>query len=124
MASKPAAPKGLRPGGRKLWTDIVGKWELRPDELRVLREAAREVDLIDALESALSKDSIMIAGSMGQRVVNPLVSELRQHRATLAGLLRQLKLPDADSGEAGMESRSTAARAAANARWSKRGQSA
>jgi hypothetical protein len=124
MASKPAPPKGLRPGGRKLWTDIVGQWDLRPDELRVLREAAREVDLIDALELALSKDAIMIAGSMGQRVVNPLITELRQHRGTLAALLRQLKLPDADGGEGEKEARSTAARAAANARWSTRGRSA
>ena len=124
MASKPAPPKGLRPGGRKLWTDIVGKWELRPDELRVLREAAREVDLIDALEAALAKDRIMIPGSMGQMVVNPLITELRQHRATLAALLRQLKLPDADGGESEKESRSTAARAAANARWATRGRSA
>ncbi|MBF6315036.1 hypothetical protein [Nocardia farcinica] len=125
MASKkPAPPQGLRPGGRKLWTDVVGKWELRPDELRVLREACREVDLIDALELALSKDALMIPGSMGQRVVNPLVTELRQHRATLAALLRQLKLPDADGNEGEKELRSTAARAAANARWGARGRSA
>ncbi|MGW4325440.1 hypothetical protein ACWEKR_06065 [Nocardia sp. NPDC004573] len=124
MASKPAAPKGLRPGGRKLWSDIVGQWDLRPDELRVLREAAREVDLIDKLEAVLNKGSLMIPGSMGQMVVHPMVTELRQHRATLAALLRQLKLPDADGGEAEKESRSTAARAAANARWATRGQSA
>ncbi|MGY1945327.1 hypothetical protein [Nocardia asiatica] len=124
MASKPAAPKGLAPGGRKLWTDIVAQWDLRPDELRVLREAAREVDLIDKLEAVLNKGSLMIPGSMGQMVVHPMVTELRQHRATLAALLRQLKLPDADGGEAEKESRSTAARAAANARWATRGQSA
>jgi hypothetical protein len=51
-------------------------------------------------------------------VINPLISELRQHRSTLASLLRQLKLPD-ESVSA--EARSTAARAAANARWSRRG---
>ncbi|WP_029899535.1 hypothetical protein [Nocardia brasiliensis] len=123
MASKPPAPKGLRPGGRKLWGDIVNRWDLRPDELRVLREAAREVDLIDSLEAALARDAIMIRGSMGQRVVNPLITELRQHRGTLAALLRQLKLPD-DDAEQAQENRSTAARAAANARWSTRGKSA
>ncbi|NEW33830.1 hypothetical protein GV791_14830 [Nocardia cyriacigeorgica] len=124
MASKPAPPKGLKPGGRKIWTDIVAQWDLRPDELRVLREAAREVDLIDALEDALAKDSLMIPGSMGQMVVHPMVTELRQHRSTLAALLRQLKLPDADGGAGAQESRSTAARAAANARWATRGRSA
>jgi hypothetical protein len=122
MASKPAPPKGLKPAGAALWRSIVGRWDLRPDELRVLREAAREVDLIDAMERELAGDKVMIPGSMGQRVVNPLITELRQHRATLAQLLRQLKLPD-ESGEK-QETRSTQARAAANTRWATRGQSA
>jgi hypothetical protein len=60
-----------------------------------------------------------VRGSQGQDVINPLISELRQHRSTLAALLRQLKLPD-DSASAA-EARSTSARAAANARWSRRG---
>lgn len=124
MASKPTPPKGLKPSARSLWNSVVGKWALRPDELRVLREACREVDLIDVLEAELAKDAIMIPGSMGQMVVHPIVTELRQHRATLAALLRQLKLPDADGGEAEKENRSTAARAAANARWATRGRSA
>lgn len=124
MASKPAPPKGLKPSARALWNSVVGKWDLRPDELRVLREACREVDLIDVLEAELAKDAIMIPGSMGQMVVHPIITELRQHRATLAALLRQLKLPDADGGEAEKENRSTAARAAANARWATRGRTA
>ncbi|MFE9580546.1 hypothetical protein ACFYO1_29490 [Nocardia sp. NPDC006044] len=64
MAPKPAPPKGLRPGGIKLWRGIVAAYDLRADELRVLREAAREVDLIDTLKLALSRDAIMIPGSM------------------------------------------------------------
>lgn len=121
---KPTPPAGLKPGGRKLWNDIVGKWELRPDELRVLREAGRTTDLIDAMELALSKDSLMIPGSMGQRVVNPLVTELRQYRSALAALLRQLQLPDADADKGEQESRSSAARALVNSRWANRGRSA
>lgn len=122
MASKPSPPKGLKPAGAALWRSIVGKWDLRPDELRILREAAREVDLIDIMERELAGDKVMIAGSMGQRVVNPLITELRQHRATLAQLLRQLKLPDESGGE--QETRSTQARAAANSRWATRGETA
>jgi hypothetical protein len=62
---------------------------------------------------------LLVRGSQGQDVINPLISELRQHRATLASLLRQLKLPDESTRLA--EARSTSARAAANARWSRRG---
>lgn len=118
MSKKPSAPQGLRPGGAKLWRDVVGTYDLRPDELRVLAEACREADLIDALAAELRGGALLISGSQGQRVINPLVSEVRQHRGVLAGLLRQLRLPDdADTSEA----RSTQARAAANARWSRRG---
>ncbi|WP_280317287.1 hypothetical protein [Nocardia wallacei] len=122
MASKPAPPKGLKPGGAALWRSIVGKYELRADEQRVLREACREVDLIDTLERELATDKVMIPGSMGQRVVNPLITELRQHRATLAALLKSLKLPDEPGETPAAESNQQ--RAAANTRWARRGQSA
>lgn len=118
----PKAPAGLKPAGRALWNSIVKEYGLRPDEKRVLTDACREADLIGELDRNLAAGDILITGSMGQQVLNPLVAELRQHRSTLATLLRQLKLPDstpAKSQEPG--DRSATARAAANARWSKRG---
>lgn len=60
MASKPAPPKGLKPGGSELWRDIVGKWELRPDELRILRKACREVE-----RSPTRRFSCQCCGSVG-----------------------------------------------------------
>lgn len=120
--AKPAAPQGMNEPGRGLWKDITGKYGLRADELRVLEAACREADLIDRIESMMPDEELIVSGSQGQPVINPLVPELRQHRTTLAGLLRQLKLPDDAAGDA--EARSTAARAAANARWGNRGRSA
>lgn len=113
------APAGLDEPGRKLWDEISGKYELRADELCTLEEACREVDLIARLDDALDGASMMVAGSMGQQVVNPLLGEVRQHRGVLARLLGYLRLPDDSEGTA--EARSTQARAAANARWSRRG---
>lgn len=116
MAAK-KTPKGLV-ASVTLWRAITAKYELRADELRVLEDACRESDLIDALAEEAAGAATVVKGSQGQPVINPLISEVRQHRSTLAALLRQLKLPDeADTSEA----RSTAARSAANARWSKRG---
>jgi len=58
-------------------------------------------------------------------VIHPITASCGKHRSTLAALLRQLKLPDLDGGvvsspEAEAGQRSSAARAAANARWSRR----
>lgn len=115
------APAGLARSGSALWSQVVGRWDLRPDELRVLEDACREADLIDTLNRTLVGDDVMVKGSMGQPVLNPLIAEIRQHRATLAGLLRGLKLPDdAASSEHGGEL-SAKNREAANARWSRRG---
>jgi hypothetical protein len=118
MASK-TAPAGLAAAGKKLWREIADSYDLRADELRVLEDAAREADLVSVLDAGMKGASLLVRGSQGQEVINPLISELRQHRSTLASLLRQLKLPD-DSADAAGE-RSTSARAAANARWSRRG---
>jgi hypothetical protein len=111
-------PSGLGDAGQRLWSEIGKNFGLRADEARVLEDAAREADLIALLDAGMVGAPLLVRGSQGQDVINPLVSELRQHRATLASLLRQLKLPD-EAADA--TSRSNSARAAANARWSRRG---
>lgn len=120
MVSKPSMPRDLERAGRKLWRDIArsGKYELRPDELRVLEDACREADLIDDLAQEAKGAPKMVRGSQGQDVINPLISELRQHRATLKSLLGALQLPD-DDDVFGESRRSVAARKAAQARWGK-----
>lgn len=122
------APKDLGPAGQRLWKSICRDYELRPDELAVLESACREADLIQRLEEALKDAPLVVKGSMGQEVASPLVTEIRLHRSTQAGLLRQLKIPDLEDEDEDEEptvirrrpmSRSEAARKAANARWGK-----
>ena len=121
MTTKPQAPTGLSDGGSRLWATVVGAYDLRVDEQRVLEDACREADLIDAMVAGMEGKALVVEGSKGQPVVNPLVSELRQHRSTLATLMRQLKLPEDGDSEAEAGRRSASARSAANARWSRRG---
>jgi hypothetical protein len=111
-------PKGLESSGKRLWRGIAGsgQYELRPDELRLLEDACREADLIDALEAEAQGLPKLVKGSTGQLVINPLISEVRQHRSTLAALMVRLKLPDSQSVAA---PRSIQARSAAASRWSK-----
>ncbi|MEU9581066.1 hypothetical protein [Streptomyces chilikensis] len=111
-------PEGLGPQGTCLWEEISGAYELRVDELRVLGDACREVDLIERLEDALRDAPLVVTGSMKQPVANPLVQELRQHRALVARLLAALKLPDEEEQERhDAQARSSQARQAALARW-------
>lgn len=114
---KTNTPADFGPSGARMWQEISSRWQLRPDELRILEDACRQADLIDRIQTAQLDAPLTVRGSQGQEVAHPLVSELRMHRATLASLTAKLALPD----ENGAEARSTAARKAAAARWSKTG---
>ena len=119
--SKPKAPSALATTGKSLWDDVVGKWDLRVDELRVLESACVAADMeaefikawIDLGRPYMSK------GSMGQEVEHPMIGSIDKQAKSKAAHLSRLKLPDEDAPASG--DRSTAARAAANARWSRRG---
>jgi phage terminase small subunit len=116
-ATRPRAPSNLGAKAQKFWRDAVATYTFRLDELVNLEQACREIDLIDRLEEQLAKSkSLIVSGSQGQKVAHPHVAEIRQHRNTLATLLKGLGMVDAQVEAA---HRSAQARAAANARWSR-----
>lgn len=120
MTARPPTPKNLGVHGKKLWMAIAPPaYELRPDELRVLVECCREVDIIERLEDALRGDDLLIESIRpGVTVSNPLVSELRQHRSTLTTMLKALQLPDSNAGSVQRAALiSQQATQAARARW-------
>ncbi|MBE0009590.1 MULTISPECIES: hypothetical protein [unclassified Arthrobacter] len=104
------APRGLEAKGKRLWKDITSSYELRADELDTLEDICREADLIVRLEAELDGAELITTGSQRQDVANPMVSEIRQHRATKKALWASLKLPD--EGTAGNQQRE-----AAQTRW-------
>jgi hypothetical protein len=120
------APIGLGEKALELWDGVMKSYRLRPDELRLLEDACREIDIIERLDAAVSKPSfkLTVRGSMGQNVINPILQEVRQHRIAFASLARQLKLPSL-AGGIGAEGEETPrgddasskARKAAAARW-------
>lgn len=113
-------PHRLKTKGRRLWDDVTSSYDLRPDELAVLEAACRELDLLNRIERVVDGlDSLMVAGSMGQQVVHPLVGEVRQHYTTFRQLVAALRLPDptTDAGYGSASAVSTSARHAAMARW-------
>jgi hypothetical protein len=108
-------PSDLDDRGSALWDSVTSAYSLRPDELAILADAAHECDIIERLKAEFDERSLITTGSMGQDVAAPHVSEIRQHRATLATLLGKLRLPD-DAGARGSAS-SEAGRALVNQRW-------
>lgn len=106
-------PADLGDRGSALWDSVTSAYSLRPDELAILADAAHECDIIELLKAEFESRKLITTGSMGQDVAAPHVSEIRQHRVALAGLLTKLRLPD----ESGAEGRSAAGRALVNQRW-------
>jgi len=108
-------PSDLGDRGSALWESVTTQYGLRPDELSILADACHEADIIERLKAEFAARDLITTGSMGQDVAAPHVSEIRQHRATLATLLGKLRLPD-DSAGAPSNS-SEAGRALVNQRW-------
>jgi len=96
--AKPTPPDGLKPGGRSLWRRVTEAYSLRPDELLTLEYACRSRDRITEMRSELSGMDVMLHGSTGQLVVNPLIPEIRQHESHHAAMLARLRLADVDAG--------------------------
>ena len=109
-------PARLSKSARALWEGVMSKWDLRPDELRILEDACREASLVDRIERELGSD-LLTPGSTGQVRAHPLLGEVRQHRAAVSQLLSRLNLPDAAADGRAQEARTQHARLAAVARW-------
>lgn len=106
------APKGLGLTGKRLWRDVAGKYELRPDEQSILESACKTADTIDQLQEALEGQPAMVPGSRGQMIAHPLLAEVRMQRIAFSGLLRALRLPDENAGATRNQQRD-----AATTRW-------
>lgn len=93
-AAAPRTPSDLADRGGELYRAVVQEWGLRPDEEALLLAAARTVDELAILESALAESSPVVVGSRGQVRAHPLVSQVREHRLALRLLLASLSLDE------------------------------
>lgn len=83
-----------------MWRAITAGFELDEHELTLLREAARTVDLLDALEAEVKRAGAVVDSPQGRKA-NPAAVEARQQRLTLARLLVALRIPTEESQGSG-----------------------
>ncbi len=122
-------PTDLTPGGRgrRLWRELLRTYDFAPRELVLVHELGRSLDRIDEVRAIVDVDGPSVAGSRGQTVAHPLLAEERAHRVIVARIAAQLDLPDVDTALPGdgtdriTSLASVRARAAARARWARRG---
>jgi hypothetical protein len=112
--AKVVRPDGLGVKASVLWDEITGEFELRADERRSLEDACRTVDLIERLEAEIRDGPSFVAGSNGQDVANPLMTEIRLHRAQFSRSMQAVHLPAEEDTPA---ARSAHGRALVAHRW-------
>lgn len=91
MPKTPKSPPGLGAAGRRLWRDVLARYDLDPHELALLAEAAKVADECNRL-AALA--SIAPPEDPDWRALR----ELRAQRTLLSRLIVCLRLPDAEQG--------------------------
>ena len=89
----PRAPEGAGREGRRLWTSVLGEFELSGHELSVLRQAVRAADRCEALAAALAETGLTQLTAHGAVKLNPLAAELRSAELGLCRLLLCLRIP-------------------------------
>lgn len=80
--------------GRRFWDRVTAEHVLRPDEVELLCEAARMLELADRLREVVDDDGPLTSGSRGQLTTHPALTELRLLRQELRHHLRELDLPE------------------------------
>lgn len=120
-------PAGLGYAGSELWTRVTRAYsfEFADEKLILLEQAGKTADLVDRLQRVVdTSDDLRVRGSQGQPVSMPELPELRQYRAQLASLMKQIGCDTAEDTPTAVGpkmTRSESGRHAARVRWSRAG---
>lgn len=94
----PRMPAGFKAVGKRLWESVNAEFVFNndPDKVELLVQACRVTEKIAELDRASNTEPLVVKSSAGQKVINPLISEVRFQRGLLAQLLGKLNLPGTD----------------------------
>lgn len=91
--ASPAPPRSLGLAGKRLWRTVTGEWQLEAgaEELELLRHACDAQDQCNKAQKALDDaGSLTFIDRFGQPHERPEVRIIRQSRAAVAQLLKQI----------------------------------
>ncbi|HXL19432.1 MAG TPA: hypothetical protein VN961_18100, partial [Streptosporangiaceae bacterium] len=90
----PRVPDGLGPAGRAVWRRIMGTYELSEGERLLLVRVCRTADALARIDRELAAaGTLLVTGSTGQPVSNPLLAAKSDQERVLELLVRGLALP-------------------------------
>jgi hypothetical protein len=125
------------PRAQDLWRDtfeLIPVEDWRPDEIELMRQLCQSMTDLAIVEDALNGADLIMPGSHGGKIANPLLAERRQLRGLVLSIQKARKLPPIDELSDEDEysenvipldeprrpmTRSESAKKAANARWEK-----
>jgi hypothetical protein len=109
-------PDGLQERGERFWRDVTARWELERDDIELLLEVCRSMDLAESLAAVLAAEGPMTVGSSGQPRPHPAIGALNATRSLIGRQLAQLGLPDEEGSTIASPLSAQTSRAAV-ARW-------
>lgn len=119
MTTELPAPAGLGERGTAFWRGVTAVYELGIDEIELLTEICRALDMCNEIQAAIERDGYTVEGSEGQPRVHPGISQLNSTRTLLSRLMAQLSLPDEDGSTLSSPARVRAQKASGQ-RWANR----
>ncbi|MFA1703037.1 P27 family phage terminase small subunit [Mycobacterium intracellulare] len=114
MQSRKEPPSHLGKVGKAKWRKLTAEFSFSEAENDTLELYASAWDVLTRIDAELADMGVVVAGSEGQPVVNPLLKERRETVKQIDALAISLALPV--EGEEYGRRRSGAARAAAKTR--------
>lgn len=111
MESRKQPPSHLGKVGKAKWRNLVAEFSFFAHEFDLLELYCADFDVLARIDAELATMGVVVAGSEGQPVPNPLLRERRETIKQLDALAVALALPV--DGEAQGTRRSGAARAKA-----------
>ena len=97
----PRPPKGAGPSGRRLWRDVLERFELDEHEVALLTAMVRQVDRLDALEAIVAAQGLMVTGH-GTVKIHPAALEARASAIAVARISAALRLPSGSEDDGGL----------------------